>query len=167
GDDQEKVGVSYAVTRSLAVGARATRNALRIQGFGSASAWSGDAGLVYRPRETLTLAASVEDLAGAELGDSREPLDGRSRVGVSWRIPGAATLLASLAKTPRLDPSALAGVLAEITPALLAGILGANEPDRVEFITALNIKSLRFSYRGSFHRDLGFTHGFSLGWNGE
>jgi hypothetical protein len=165
GDDQEKIGISYLFAPKLAAGVRATRNALRIAGFGSASTWSGDAGLVYRPGEALTLAASVEDLAGAELGDSREPLDGRARVGLSWRIPGTATLLASMTKVRRFDPSFSAGILAEVAPAFLAGVLGANEPDRVEFLGALKVRSLRFSYRGSFHRDLGFTHGFSLGWS--
>lgn len=165
-DDTEKIGVSWALSRRLAAGARLTRTALRIEGYGNAAAWSADAGVVFRPSDAVALAVSVEDLAGAELGSSREPVDGRSRVGASWRIPGSFTLLASVTKVRRFDPSLSAGVLAEITPSFTAGVLGAGEPDRIEFLAALDLQRLRFSYRGSFHRDLGFTHGFSLGWGG-
>ncbi len=166
-DDQERIGVSLPVGNRLAAGARITRNALHIKGFGADAVWSADLGAVFHPVEDVFLAASVEDLAGARLGESEEPLDGRSRLAASWRIPGAATLLASVTKVRRFDPSLSAGVLMELSPSLLAGVLGASEPDRIEFLAAITVKGIRSSYRGSFHRDLGFTHGFSLGWGAQ
>ncbi len=166
GDDQEKFGASYLVTSSFSMGARVTRHALHISGFGNASVWSVDMGLVYHPVESLTLAAAVEDLSGATLGESREALDGHTRVGISWHIPKAVTFLATVSKVQRFDPSVSAGALIEITPALFAGVMGANEPDRIEFLAAVNVSNLCFSYRGAYHRELSFTHGFSLRWKG-
>ncbi len=163
-DDTEKIGASWAFSGKIAAGARLTRTAMRIGGYGDADAWSADAGIVIRPVETLSLALAVEDMAGAELGESREPVDGRTRAGASWRMTEEVTLLASVTKVRRFDPSLSAGVLAEIIPSFLVGALGAGESDRIEFLAAFDLRSLRFSYRGSFHRDLGFTHGFSLGW---
>lgn len=162
GDDHETFGFSYLFGGRLAIGARIARSALRIEGFGTASATGVDAGFVFRPTERLVLAAAMEDLTGAELGESREPLDGNTRAGVTWTVPGSCILLASVSKTRRFDASFSGGVLMETAPSLTVGVLGANEPDRVEFLAALGGKGLRFSYRGSFHRDLGFTHGFSV-----
>lgn len=166
GDDQERLGIALPFGSRLAAGARVTRSALRIRGFGDASVWSADLGAVFRPVPDVFLSASFEDLAGAELGESKEPLDGRSRFAASWRIPGTATILASVTKVRRFDPSLSAGVLMELSPSLTAGVLGAGEPDRIEFLAAVT-RGARFSYRGSFHRDLGFTHGFSIGWGGR
>lgn len=166
-DDQERFGISRSLGNHLSAGARITRNALRIKGFGGDAAWSADLGAVFHPSENIFLAASFEDMANAQLGESKEPLDGRSRLAASWRISGAATLLASVTKVRRFNPSLSGGVLMELSPSLIAGVMGANEPDRVEFLAAFSTIGLRFSYRGSFHRDLGFTHGFSLGWGTE
>ncbi len=163
GDEQEKLGLSYALLREISCGVRLTRNALRIRGFGDASAWSADAGIVFRPVDSVCIAGSIEDLAGAELGESREPLDGHTRFSASWALPGEVTLLASLIKVRRFDHSFTGGFTVELSPSLIVGAAGANEPGRMEFLGAFHIRGLVISYRGMYHRDLGMSHGFSLG----
>jgi len=165
-DEQEKLGISYHLSKSIHLGARLTRNALHIQGFGRASAWSGDAGMIFHPADSFYLAVSYEDVAGAELGESKEPLDGRSRAAVSWNLPGEVTLIGSFTKVRRFDPSCSGGCVLGIGETLNFGIAGANEPNRIEFLSSIMVRNLKFSYRGSFLGDLGFTHGFSIGLGG-
>ncbi len=162
GDEQEKLGISYALFDGISCGFRVTRSALRIRGFGDASAWSADMGVIIRLVESVYIAGAFEDLAGAELGVSREPLDGRTRFSTAWAVPGDITLLASLTKVRRFDPSCTGGFTAEIFPSLTVGAAGATEPDRMEFLAAFHIRGMVFSYRGMYHRDLGMSHGFSL-----
>ena len=167
GEEQEKLGLSYAPIKSVSTGLRVTRNAMRIKGFGHAAAWSADAGVVLHPCETVYLAGAVEDFIGAELGESCEPLDGRLRFASTWRMPGEVTLLASVTKVRRWDPSFSAGFTADILSVLTLGVMGANEPDRFEFLCGVKTKGAVFSYRGNYHRELGMTHGFSMGWKAD
>lgn len=164
GEEQEKLGVSFAPFKYLSTGLRITRNDMRIKKFGNAAAWSADAGVVFHPFKSVHIAAAIEDLAGAELGKSREPLDGRSRLAASWGTGGNVTLLASITKVRRFDPSLSAGFTAEIMRVLTMGVMGANEPDRFEFLCSIKPKRIVFSYRGSYHRELGMSHGFSVSW---
>ncbi|MFC1490024.1 hypothetical protein ACFL6K_02315 [Candidatus Latescibacterota bacterium] len=166
GEDQEKLGLSIMPFDNLSAGVRITRNAMRIKGFGQASAFSTDLGIVYHPFETVYIAASVEDIAGAELGNSREPVDGHKRCSASWNASEQITLLCSVSKVRRFDPSFSVGFTANILRALSIGIAGGNEPDRFDFLGTVAASGMRFSYRGSHHRDLGMTHGFSISWRG-
>ena len=163
GDEQEKLGVSYPLLKCLSIGARLSRSAMRIRGFGGASALSGDAGMVFHPAEEIFLAVSWENATGARLGESKEPLDGRTRAAASWNLPGAVTLIASLTKVRRFDPSFSGGCFMKVWDSLTVGVLGANAPNRMEFLASLLVKGLKFSYRGSYQGDLGFSHGFSVG----
>ena len=164
GDEIEKAGLSYRILSAVSCGVRLTRNAMRIKGFGDASALSADLGMVYRPVESVYLAGSIEDITGAEIGDSREPLDGRTRFGVSWAMTGDITLLVSASKVRRFDPSICGGCTVNLFQSMTIGVTGGNEPDRLEFIAAFPFRTLMFSYRGAYHRDLGMSHGFSMSW---
>jgi len=166
GDDAEKGGISMLVGRGFSTGVRLTRYDMRIKGFGNASAWSADAGVVWHPGEKVWLAASVEDIAGARLGESREPIDGRVRASASWTVAPGAVLFIETVRVRRFDPSTSAGFMVEPTPYFLVGAAGGSEPDRIDFLGAVAVRGARFSYRGSFHRELGFSHGFSMGWGG-
>jgi hypothetical protein len=161
-DEQEKIGISYSVLKSLHMGVRLTRNAMRIKGFGEASAWSGDVGVIFHPSEPLYFAFLREDVAGAVLGESKEPLDGRSRAVASWSLPGEITMIASVTKVRRFAPSLSGGCILGIWEVLDVGISGANEPGRIEFFSSIMVKNLKFSYRGSFQGDLGSSHGVSV-----
>ena len=164
GEDMEKLGVSYAPLKHFAVGARITRNAMRIKGFGQADAVSADVGAIVRPVEKVFLAVSCEDVLGVELGESREPLDGAVRCAATWKLSDRFTFLSSLRKVRRFEPSFSTGFTAAIGDVLTAGVLGGNEPDRFEFLISALVARIRCSYRGSYHQDLGMTHGFSLTW---
>ena len=166
GDEQEKAGCSVSLGGGLSAGARLTRTAVRIKGFGEASAWSADLGAVWRPASAVYIGASLEDIARARLGESREPLEGRTRVSFAWAPTGEATLFASMTKGRRFEPSVSAGCTVEMSHALLVGAAAGTEPERIDFIAAVTVRGARFSYRGSFHRELGFSHGFSLTWGG-
>jgi len=50
--------------------------------------------------------------------------------------------------------------------AVLLGAAAGTGPERIEYLAAVTVRGTRFSYRGTFHRELGFSHGFSLGWGG-
>ena len=164
GDEQEKIGVSCKLKRTFSIGVRATRNAMRIKGFGDAAAFGADIGVVVHPVESVYIAVSLEDLFGAELGDSHEPLDGRTRLSASWRLPGEATLLTSISKVRLYDTSFSGGVTLTLFKSLTVGVIGGNEPDRMEFLVRVPVRKLHCSYRGLYHRDLGLSHGFSLSW---
>ena len=166
GDEQEKAGCSLLLGGGLSAGARLTRNAVRFKGFGEASAWSADIGAVWHHASAVYIGASLEDIARAKLGESREPLDGCARASFAWAPVGGAALFASVTKVRRFDPSVSAGCMIEASSALLLGAAAGNEPDRIDFLAVVTVRGARFSYRGSFHRDLGFSHGFSLGWGG-
>jgi len=106
-------------------------------------------------------------LRGAELGESREPLDGRLRCAFSWMTSGNVALLASVSKVRRFDLSFTGGFSAEVLNVLTLGIVGANEPDRLEFLCGVKVKGAVFSYRGCYHRELDMSHGFSIKWHSE
>ena len=167
GEDQEKLGLSFVPLENLSAGVRITRNAMRIKGFGQASAVGADLGVVYHPFETVYVSASVEDVAGAQLGESREPVDGQRRCSVSWLASEQIMFLCAVSKVRRYDPSFSAGFTASILRVLSVGAAGGNEPDRFDFLGTVTAAGMRFSYRGSHHRDLGMTHGFSICWTGD
>ena len=167
GEEHEKLGCSFSPFPFISSGLRITRSAMRIRGFGHASAWSADAGVVVHPCESVFLAGSLEDINGAEIGESREPLDGSLRFAASWRMPVDVTLLAAVTKVRRFDPSLSAGLTLALARVLTLGVVGANEPDRFEFLCGVNIRGAIFSYRGLSHSDLDMTHGFSIVWYGE
>lgn len=164
GDEQEKLGLSYLLHDGLSAGVRITRSAMRIKNFGDASAFSADAGLVCQPFKTLVLAVSVEDLFGATLGDSREPLDGAARLSAAWNALEGFTILGSMRNVRRFDTSFTAGFVTDVAGPLTIGACGGTEPDRIDFLAAVTLGGLRFAYRGSWHRDLGMSHGGSLAW---
>jgi hypothetical protein len=166
GDEQEKIGISFAPLKYLSSGIRLSRNALRIKGFGDASTWSTDIGAIIRPWEKVFFGLAYEDITNAELGESKEPLDGRARLSASWLLPGNVTLISSVTKVRRFNPSVTCGVMFELWDALTTGIAGGNEPDRFEFLCLVKRQRFCFSYHGSYHRELGMTHGFSLQWSG-
>ena len=167
GDEQEKAGISYRLRDSLSAGLRVTRSAMRIQGFGAAAAFSADAGVIWRPAESVILAFAAEDLAGATLGDLREPLDGALRLSVSTRLAEQFTLFAGARKVRLRDTSVSAGFLAKVAGPLTVGAGFGMVPDRVEFLAAIDLGTLRFAYRGGWHPDLGMSHGGSLAWGEE
>jgi len=108
----------------------------------------------------------VEDIAGAQLGEAREPVDGHVRVSIAWMARPGAAIFVETAKVRRFDPSTSAGFIMEPIARFLVGAAASTEPDRIDFLAAFIIRHARCSYRGSFHRELGFSHGFSLGWEG-
>ncbi len=164
GDEQEKLGLSYLLHGGLSAGVRITRSAMRIKGFGDAAAFSSDAGLIYQPVNALTLAISVEDLSGAKLGDSHEPLDGAARFSAAWKVLDGFSILGSMKKVRRFDTSFSVGFISNVAGPLTVGACGGTEPDRIDFLAGLTLGNLRFAYRGSWHPDLGMTHGGSLVW---
>jgi len=164
GDEQEKLGFAVRLGGGVSAGLRVTRYAMRIKGFGHASAWSSDAGFVFHPHESLYLACSCEDLASAEIGETREPLDGRLRLAASYRMREGVTVLASLSKVRMFGPSLSFGMLFEVADVLAVGVTAAGEPDRFEFLCRVGRRAAEFSYRGSYHRELGMSEGFSVGW---
>lgn len=161
GEDSEKIGVAYMPARFVSVGARLTRQAMRIEGFGQAAAWSADAGVVFGPWRSLTVSAAVENIAGAELGRSREPVDGRLRAGAVWS-PGPVRVLAEVSKVRRFGTAIEGGFLADVHESLTVGVAGGSEPDRFMALCSLRVSGASFSYRGSWHPELGMTHGFSI-----
>jgi len=167
GDESEKIGFSYAFLDRISCGIRLTRSAMRIRGFGNAYALSADGGVVFRPVESVWVAGSYEDMSGAELGESREPLDGRTRLSAAWSMTGDFTLLCSASKVRLYDTSFSGGFTAGLSPLLTVGVTGASEPDRMEFLGMVHIRGLTWAYRGSYHRDLGMSHGFSMCWTGQ
>ena len=164
GEEQEKIGLSYSPHKAVSTGVRLTRNAMRIKGFGNSAAISADLGVILHPFETLFLAASLENIANAELGKSNEPLDGSTRFAASWAASENIMLISSVTKVRRFSPSFSAGFSVEILSVLTLGVVGGNEPDRFEFIGTVAASGLHFTYRGSHHRDLGMSHGFSICW---
>jgi hypothetical protein len=167
GEEMAKIGVSWALHPRLSTGVRVTRAAMRIQGFGSAEAFSADAGFVYRPVDSVLLAAAFEDIAGASLGESKEPLDGAKRFAVSWCMADRVTLLAGIRDTPRWAPSLTAGFTARAAGPLTIGVIGGNEPDRFEFLVRVAVSHVSFTWRGGWQPDLGLSHGCSLLWGGD
>jgi len=164
GEEQEKLGLSFSPYKGVGAGIRLTRNAMRIKGFGSAGAFSADLGLVLKPFATVFFAASFEDIAGAELGESNEPLDGITRFAVSWTASKHITLLSEVTKVRRFEPSFSGGFTADILNALTLGVVGGNEPDRFEFLGTVIVSGIHFSYRSSHNSELGMSHGFSISW---
>ena len=164
GEEQEKIGLSFSPYKAVSAGIRFTRNAMRIKGFGQADAISADLGVVLHLFESAFFAASFEDLAKAELGESEEPLDGITRFAASWEASEYMTLISSVSKVRRFAPSFSGGFTVEILDALTLGVTGGNIPDRFEFLGSAAVSGILFSYRGSHHRELGMTHGFSISW---
>lgn len=164
GEEQEKLGLSISPYKGISAGVRITRNAMHIKGFGHAAAFSADMGVVLQPLETVCIAASFEDIADAELGESHEPLDGLTRFAASWSASEQITLLCSLTKVKRFNPSFSGGFTTKIMNTLTIGVVGGNEPDHFDFLGTVTVSSIHFSYRGSHHRDLGMSHGFSISW---
>lgn len=164
GEEQEKFGLSFSPFKCVSTGVRITRNAMHIKGFGHASAFSADMGVVFHPLATVCIAASFEDIANAELGESHEPLDGLTRFAASWNASEQITLLCSLTRVRRFNPSFSGGFTAKIMNALTIGVVGGNEPDHFDFLGTVTVSGMQFSYRGSHHRDLGMSHGFSISW---
>ncbi len=164
GDEMAKAGIAFRPVSWIAGGIRLTRCAMRIEGYGSASAMGADTGFVVRPREGIFVSAAYEDITGAELGRSEEPVDGRMLASFCWRAAPGASLVASVSKVRRFDPSMSAGIITEILDSLTLGIIGANGPDRFEFLCGVSPGRSRFSWRGTYHRELGMTHGFSISW---
>ncbi len=163
GEESVKTGFAYAPHKAVSIGARIARHAMRIKGFGDASAFSADLGIVLRPHTSVVIAASFEDIGEAELGNSREPVDGHYRIGGSWTASKRITLITALNKTQRFGLSVSGGFLANPAERLVLGVLGGTEPDRFEFLGGVTVSGFNFCYRGSHHRDLGMTHGWSIG----
>jgi len=159
GDETEKLGISYTVLKGLSCGLRLSRHAMRIKGFGDASAWCGDAGFVFRPNRSVFFAGSFENINNAELGASRESIDGHTRLSVSWVLPGDISIIGLYTGTKRFDPSFSGGMTAELSEKLVLGVAGGNEPDRMEFLATVHVRGFACSYRGVYHRELGMTFG--------
>jgi len=164
GEEQEKIGFSFSPYKNVSTGVRLTRNAMRIKGFGSEDALSADMGLVLHTFNTLFFAASFENITGAKLGESNEPLDGLARFAASWNASKHITLLSAVTKVKRFDPSFSGGFAAEIMNTLTLGVVGGNEPNRFEFLGTVIVSGIHFTYRGSHHSELGMSHGFSISW---
>jgi len=162
GEDQEKIGLAWAFFPRIGIGVRTVRTAMRIDGFGNASAWSFDMGVVARPVDTLVLSCAVENAGDAELGASKEPLDGKTRAGVTWLPSDDTTLFVTFADTRRHQASTAVGALADIYGILAVGVCGSNNPGRISFLCGVNVIDTVFSYRGEYHRELGMTHGFTI-----
>ena len=167
GEESARLGAAWRPVSWLSAGARVSRSAMRIDGFGSAACWSGDMGVVISPRADLVLAGAVEDVFGAELGESKEPLDGRSRFSAAWGPPGPVTLLGSVSKVRRFDASLTGGFMADIADALTIGAAACSEPDRYEFLCGVKVRGLRISWRGNWHPALGMSQGVSAAWYGS
>jgi hypothetical protein len=164
GEEQEKIGLSYAPFGFISFGMRLTRNTIRIKGFGDADALGADIGIVAKPVEGLYIGASMDDITGAELGESKEPVDSAKRFSVSWETPGGFTLIAKSVKNERFKTSFSGGFMTEIYKVLTLGAGGGTEPDRIEFICGAAMSKLKFIYRGSNCRELGMSHGFTMNW---
>ncbi len=164
GEEQEKIGLSFSPNKVASAGIRFTRNAMRIKGYGQADAISADMGVILHLVESVFFAASFEDLADAKLGESEEPLDGITRFAASWNASEYITLISSVSKVRRFAPSFSGGFIAEIMDALILGVTGGNVPDRFEFLGSVAVSEILFTYRGSHHRELGMSHGFSISW---
>jgi hypothetical protein len=167
GDEREMAGCSLSLGGGLSAGARLTRTAVRMKGFGDGEAWNTDLGAVWCPAGSVCLGGSLENAAKTGLGDSHEPLERRGQVSLAWAQSDTATLFASMAKEGRFDPSASAGCTMEVSHILRLGAAAGSGPQRFEFLAAITGYRVRFSYRGSFHRDLGFSHGFSVMWGAQ
>jgi len=162
GDECEKAGFAVHPLGWLHCGGRITRYALRIEGFGDASTVTGDAGFVLTPYRSIVIAGVWEDLANAELGESKEPIDGCRRFSVGYDAGDGVTLLCGYRDAGRFEPSYYGGAVAHMGGQLDLGACGCSEPDRLEFMARLHIRGMTGAYRGSYHRELGMTHGFVL-----
>jgi len=166
GEDSEKIGMALMPSGTISVGLRLTRQAMRIEGFGQADAWSADAGAVVSLPGAVTLSAAVEDIAGAELGRSHEPVDGRLRAGAVWDS-GPVRVVAGVSMVRRFDTAFEGGFVADVYEALTIGAAGGSGPDRFTAICSLHVAGMSFSYRGGWHPELGMTHGFSIAYAGD
>jgi len=166
GEEMGKLGLTYSPVRRVGAGIRLTRNSMRIKGYGDASTWSADAGIVLRPVESVFLAASVEDVTDARLGESEETLDGAARFAAAWMATTRMEFITAVNSVRRFDPSVSAGFTFRILDILTLGAAGGTGPDRFEFLVTVAKSGLRVSVRGSYHAELGMSHGFSLCWGG-
>ncbi|KZD19833.1 MAG: ComE operon protein 1 [candidate division Hyd24-12 bacterium ADurb.Bin004] len=143
----------------LAGGVSASAHRLSIDGYGAASGFSADAGLVARPMDGVLAGATVRGLIRSRLGESGDPSVPRTfsvAAGVApvSRLRISAALSISEALDP--EPSLMLGFAP--SPGLSLGLGFESDPTRFSFSLSIGTGPMEFLYGLGFHPALGETH---------
>ncbi|WP_022835838.1 PorV/PorQ family protein [Salisaeta longa] len=153
-------GVSLGTSRTLFAGATARYYHTAIAGYGSAGALAFNAGLLFRPRPALAVAAHATNLHGAALGGHTLPQT--LALGAAYAATERVTVVADVFKQIRYPLAVRGGV--EVHPvdvlALRAGITTA--PTRFTSGVGLRLGRLAADLAVTQHLVLGWTPAASL-----
>ena len=150
---------SRRVIPGLAGGVSASTHRLSIDGYGAASGFSADAGLVARPMDGILAGASVRGFIRSRLGESGDPSVPRSFSIAAGVAPvSRLRISASLSISEGLDPESSLMLGYAPSSALSLGLGFVSDPARFSFSFSIGTGLLEFLYGLGFHPSLGETH---------
>ncbi|MBI4418486.1 MAG: hypothetical protein HY563_06885 [Ignavibacteriales bacterium] len=156
-------GVGIQLHESLAGGIALEAKDIVIKGYGSQVVPLVTVGVQAGVSDRILVGGRIENILGAVLGKGRERIPRSAAVGVSAALGGGFLFAAELENDTR-DPAIMRWGC-EIRPvdAVCLRAALATDPDRWAAGGTISIGYAEFSYGGTFHPILGWTHVLELG----
>ncbi|MBD3368774.1 hypothetical protein GF402_00235 [Candidatus Fermentibacteria bacterium] len=160
-------GASFRLARGLLLGGSAAARRLQISGYGTASGYSADAGLVYSPLPGVYGTTCIRGLVRTGLGESGDPACPRSLdVAVGVCPAERVTAAVGLRRREGFGPEVSLFSGFSPVPAVRLGGAMLTDPLRFTVSLSLSVSSAEISYGLSHHSTLPATHLVSLCWGG-
>lgn len=147
-------------TRRVHAGLAAHVQNLSIENYGSATAFSVDAGVLTDVLPRLSVGARASNLLGTGFVDA--PLPRHLTVGAAFRADPRLTVVLDLDQEVREELSVRGGVEVKPVPMLTLRAGAASAPLRMGVGASVQVNRLTADLAASFHTELGVTPGLGL-----
>jgi hypothetical protein len=137
---------------------------LRIDGFGSDTAFGLDAGAAVPFAEKFRLAFTARNLNRPSIGVEKEPLPSGWTLGVCYAPARSLSISADILKIGKGQASFRSGTEISFGEVLSLGFGVSNEPMEFAGGLGIEVKGMRVDYAYLHHNVLSGTHQFSASW---
>jgi hypothetical protein len=162
--NDKKIGLSYArlFSEKVSGGIQIDYLSSTISEYGTASAFTVEAGLLVKLSKQLTTAAHIYNPVAIKSGFADERIPTVFQLGLSYEAGKKILLLTEAEKDIDFPARFKAGIEYKIADALhLRGGVATN-PSQYSFGAGINIKDLKIDFAASYHQVLGVTPALSL-----
>lgn len=166
--NETQLGLVYAkkLGSKLDIGARFNYNAIKISGYGNASAINGEIGILIHITDKLHAGINIFNPVGGKFGhDFNEKLATVIKIGSGYEASEIFFLSTEIEKEEGLPVNVNAGIQYKFLSQLFVRIAIATETSNTYFGVGFNMKSFRVDIITSYHPQLGFTPALLLLFN--
>lgn len=166
--NETQLGLAYArkLGSKLDIGARFNYNAIKISGYGNASAINGEIGFILHITDKLHTGINIFNPAGGKFrNDFNEKLATAITIGSGYEASEKFFVSTEIEKEEDLPVNVNAGIQYKFLPQLFVRIALATETSNTYFGIGLTMKSFRIDMIASYHPQLGFTPAMLLLFN--